>query len=60
MSVAERSSYGNRGSEAKESKLDTIMKSLEEGVEKIFTSEQYHIYLDTMANFITIPSIIPY
>lgn len=51
MSVAERSSYGNRGSEAKESKLDTIMKSLEEGVEKIFTSEQYHIYLDTMAKF---------
>ena len=50
MSVAERSSYGNRGSE-KESKLDTIMKSLEEGVEKIFTSDQYHIYLDTMAKF---------
>lgn len=50
MSAAERSSYGNRGSE-KESKLDTIMKSLEEGVEKIFTSDQYHIYLDTMAKF---------
>lgn len=50
MSAAERSSYGNRGSE-KESKLDKIMKSLEEGVEKIFTSDQYHIYLDTMAKF---------
>lgn len=50
MSAAERSSYGNRGSE-EESKLDTIMKSLEKGVEKIFTSDQYHIYLDTMAKF---------
>jgi len=34
-----------------ETKLDTIMKSLEKGVETIFTSEQYHIYLNTMAKF---------
>ena len=50
-SVAERTSYGNQGMETTESKLDTIMKSLEKGVEEIFTSEQYHIYLDTMAKF---------
>lgn len=31
--------------------LDTIMKSLEEGVEKVFTSEQYQMYLQTMAKF---------
>lgn len=49
--VMERSEYGGQGQETKESKLDTIMKSLEEGVEKIFTSEQYHVYLDTMSKF---------
>ena len=49
--VMERSEYGGQGKETKESKLDTIMKSLEEGVEKIFTSEQYHVYLDTMSKF---------
>ena len=49
--VMERFEYGGQGQETKESKLDTIMKSLEEGVEKIFTSEQYHVYLDTMSKF---------
>ena len=49
--VMERSEYGGQGQETKEPKLDTIMKSLEEGVEKIFTSEQYHVYLDTMSKF---------
>ena len=50
-SVAERTAYGSQRAESTESKLDTIMKSLENGVEEIFTSEQYHIYLDTMAKF---------
>ena len=43
MGIAEQSAYRVQGKEAAESKLDTIMKSLEEGVEKVFTSEQYQI-----------------
>lgn len=51
MGIAEQSAYRVQGKEAAESKLDTIMKSLEEGVEKVFTSEQYQMYLQTMAKF---------
>lgn len=51
MGIAEQSDYRIKGKEAVESKLDTIMKSLEEGVEKVFTSEQYQMYLQTMAKF---------
>ena len=51
MGIAEQSAYRVQGKEAAESKLDTIMKSLEEGVEKVFTSEQYQMYLQTMATF---------
>lgn len=51
MGIAEQSAYRVQGKEATESKLDTIMKSLEEGVEKVFTSEQYQMYLQTMATF---------
>ena len=38
MGIAEQSAYRVQGKEATESKLDTIMKALEEGVEKVFTS----------------------
>lgn len=51
MGIAEQSAYRVQGKEAAESKLDTIMKALEEGVEKVFTSEQYQMYLQTMAKF---------
>lgn len=51
MGIAEQSAYRVQEKEAAESKLDTIMKSLEEGVEKVFTSEQYQMYLQTMAKF---------
>lgn len=51
MGIAEQSDYRIKGKEAVESKLDTIMKALEEGVEKVFTSEQYQMYLQTMAKF---------
>lgn len=51
MGIAEQSAYRVQGKEATESKLDTIMKALEEGVEKVFTSEQYQMYLQTMATF---------
>lgn len=51
MGIAEQSAYRVQGKEAAELKLDTIMKSLEEGVEKVFTSEQYQMYLQTMAKF---------
>ena len=51
MGITEQSAYRVQGKEAAESKLDTIMKSLEEGVEKVFTSEQYQMYLQTMATF---------
>lgn len=51
MNIAERSAYRSQGKESTESKLDTIMKSLEEGVEKVFTSEQYQMYLQTMTKF---------
>lgn len=51
MGIAEQSAYRVQKKEAAESKLDTIMKSLEEGVEKVFTSEQYQMYLQTMAKF---------
>lgn len=51
MGIAEQSAYRVQGKEAVESKLDTIMKALEEGVEKVFTSEQYQMYLQTMAKF---------
>lgn len=51
MGIAEQSAYRVQGKEVAESKLDTIMKSLEEGVEKVFTSEQYQMYLQTMATF---------
>lgn len=51
MGIAEQSAYRVQEKEAAESKLDTIMKALEEGVEKVFTSEQYQMYLQTMAKF---------
>lgn len=51
MNIAEKSAYRSQRKESTESKLDTIMKSLEEGVEKVFTSEQYQMYLQTMAKF---------
>lgn len=51
MGIAEQSAYRVQGKEAAESKLDTIMKALEESVEKVFTSEQYQMYLQTMAKF---------
>ena len=51
MGIAEQSDYRIKGKEAVESKLDTIMKALEEGVEKVLTSEQYQMYLQTMAKF---------
>lgn len=50
-SVAESTSYGGQNSEVPESKMDTIMNSLERGVHEIFTSEKYHIYLNTMSKF---------
>ena len=50
-SVAESASYGGQNSDVKESKMDTIMNSLEKGVHEIFTSEKYHIYLNTMSKF---------
>ena len=51
MGIAEQSAYRVQEKEAAESKLDTIMKALEEGVEKVFTSEKYQMYLQTMAKF---------
>lgn len=50
-SVAESTSYGGQNSDVPESKMDTIMNSLERGVHEIFTSEKYHIYLNTMSKF---------
>ena len=50
-SVAESTSYGGQNSDVTESKMDTIMNSLEKGVHEIFTSEKYHIYLNTMSKF---------
>lgn len=50
-SVAESTSYGGQNSDVTKSKMDTIMNSLERGVHEIFTSEKYHIYLNTMSKF---------
>ena len=50
-SVAESTSYGGQNSDVTELKMDTIMNSLEKGVHEIFTSEKYHIYLNTMSKF---------